>query len=88
MAKITDGSRGDDAETICNRGVKVGEGDQKVEESCIQERNPAINKVKFKILVPPSSVRLEDNKFITEEGIRDRQNVGWNKKDKIVNAGI
>ncbi len=88
MTKVTDGRRRDDAATVGNRGMEVDELHQKVEEAGIQERNPAINEVTLKILVPSSSVRLEDNIFITEEGVRDGQNIGRDDEEEIVNARI
>jgi hypothetical protein len=68
--------------------MEVNELHQKVEEPSIQERDPSIDKVTLKILVPSSSVRLEDNIFIAEEGVRDGQNIGRDDEEKIVNARI
>lgn len=45
VAKVTNGRRCKDAETVSNRGMKVGEGDKEVEETRIQEGNPAIDEV-------------------------------------------
>ena len=88
MAKVADGSRGDDAKTVGNRGMEVDELDEDVEETGVQEGNPAIDEVTLEIFMPPSSVRLEDNVFITEEGIRDGQDVGRNDEEEIVDARI
>ena len=88
MAKVADGRRGQDAETVGNRGMEVNELHQHIEESGIQERNPAINEVTLKILVPASSVRLKNNIFIAEEGVRDGQNIGRDDEEEIMDACI
>lgn len=88
MAKVANGRRGDDTKTVGNGGVEMDELNQNIEEAGVQERNPSIDKITLKILMPPSSVRLEDNIFITEKGIRDSKNVGRNDQNQIVDAGI
>jgi hypothetical protein len=88
MAKIAYRCRSEDTKAVGNGGMKMRKGDQSIEESGIQERNPAINEVALKIFVPPSSFRLKDNVFIAEKGIRDGQNIGRDDEEEIVNARI
>jgi hypothetical protein len=88
VAEVTDDRRGDDAETVGNRGMEVSELHQQIEQPRVQEGNPAIDEVTLEILVPPSSVRLEDNVFIAQEGVGNGKNVGGDDQDKIVDARI
>jgi hypothetical protein len=88
MAKIAYRCRSEDTKAVGNGGMKMREGDQSIEKPGIQERNPSIDKIALKIFVPPSSFRLKDNIFITEKGVRDGQNVGWDDQEEIMDACI
>ena len=88
VAKVTNGCRGQDTKAISNGRMKVGEGDQKVEKPSIQERDPSIDKVTFKIFVPPFTFRLENDVFITEKGVRDGKNICRDDQKEIMDARI
>jgi hypothetical protein len=88
VAEVADKGGGDDAKTVGDGGVEVGECDQQEKDACVNQRDPAIDKVTFEVFPPAVAAGLEHNIFVAEEGAGDGNHIGRDDKDEIVDARI
>ena len=88
MAEEADEGGGDDAKAVGDGGVKVGEFDQQKQDACVNQRDPAIDEVAFEIFLPTIAKAMKHNVLVTEEGVRDGQDIRRDDKDEVVDARI
>ena len=88
MAEVADEGGGKDTKAVCDGRVEVGELDQQGQDAGVDQRDPAIDQIAFKIFLPAIASGLKHNEFITEEGVCNGENIGRYDEYEIVDARI
>jgi hypothetical protein len=88
VAEVADEGGGKDTKAVCDGRVEVGELDQQGQDAGVDQRDPAIDQIAFKIFLPAIASGLKHNEFITEEGVCNGENIGRYNKYEIVDARI
>ena len=88
MAEVADEGGGEDTKAVGDGGVEVGELDQQGEDAGIDQRDPAIDQIAFKIFLPAIASGLKHNILVAEEGIGNGDQRRGDEEDEIVDARI
>jgi len=88
VAEVADDGGGDDAKAVGDGGVEVGEFNQDEQDTCVNQCDPAIDKIAPEIFLPAVAACMKHDIFVAEKGVGDGHNVGGNEEDEIVDARI
>lgn len=88
VAEVTDECGSDDAKAVGDGGVEVGEFDQEEQDACVNQRDPAIDKVAFKIFLPAIASGMKHDIFVAEEGVGKSDDHRGDDENEIMDARI
>ena len=84
VREITDHRRDRNAEAVRQNGRHVRAVHQREHQHRAQRHHPAIDDIAAEILAENVSASLEDEQFVANIGVGDRQNIGWNQLNQIM----
>ena len=88
MAEVADKGGRDDAKAVGNGGMEVSELDQQVQDACVNQCDPAIDEVAFKIFLPSVATCMKHKILITEEGVGQGDDCRGDDEHEVVDARI